>query len=273
MNAVDEYAAFRAFLEKACGIVLGDNKQYLVNSRLGRLMQEHHIDGIGTLLRRMQAPDGRLLRTHVIDAMTTNETSWFRDPTHFNALRQEVFPELMKQRRMGLRIWSAACSSGQEPYTLAITADEWRRSVIGSMAPRVEIVGTDIAPTMLEYAQKGLYCSHAIQRGLPDAVRNRYFTPMDDCYELKADIRNMVRYQNLNLLERFEHMGRFDIIFCRNVLIYFSAEVKRDIVERFAKQLNPGGYLFLSSSESLTGVTDVFEMKRVAGALMYQLKS
>lgn len=268
----NDYRRFRDFLEHACGIVLGDHKQYLVASRLSGLMKEHSIPDLGALLDRLEAGNALAIKTNVIDAMTTNETSWFRDQAHFEVLRDEFLPELAARRPAAVRLWSAGCSAGQEPYTISMTIEEWQARNPRSRVPRTEVLATDIAPTMLQHAREGIYCGSAADRGLPPGFRERYFRQAGSCWEVIPEIRARVRFQQWNLMNDYHSLGRFDAIFCRNVLIYFASALKRDILNRFAGALKPGGYLFLGTSESLTGLHTAFEMVRCRGTIVYRLK-
>jgi chemotaxis protein methyltransferase CheR len=269
----EEYKLFSDFLEKACGIVLGENKQYLVSSRLQRLMDELNILNLSDLVKRMESGREKPLQTRIIDAMTTNETLWFRDSHPFDILRNEVFPELSNERFRPVRIWSAACSSGQEPYTQSMVAHEYSMANPGKLAKGVEIVATDISKTVLEQAKAATYDNMSLARGMSEERKQRYFQDLGNRqWELRKEIRDRVRFTELNLMQSYASMGKFDIIFCRNVLIYFSADLKRDIIGRMAKALNPRGYLFLGSSESLAGHSDMFDMIRSGGAVYYRLK-
>jgi chemotaxis protein methyltransferase CheR len=267
-----EYESFRTFLENACGIVLGDNKHYLVTSRLSHLMKEFQIDGYADLMRRLQSTQPKL-RESIIDAMTTNETQWFRDVYPFEVLNNLILPELSKKRLPQLRIWSAACSSGQEPYSISMAIQEFLATRPGALPPTIQIIGTDISPTMLREAAAASYDRMSVARGLSPERLQRYFIQKTDRWEVRPEIRGRVSVRELNLLQSFAPLGKFDIVFCRNVLIYFSADLKRDILVRIAQSLNPGGYLFLGGSESPTSYTDAFEMVRVNNAVVYRLKA
>jgi len=260
-----EYQSFSTFLEEACGITLGENKQYLIASRLQKLMDSVDIANLGDLVARLQRGDSRL-RAKIVDAMTTNETLWFRDSHPYTILEKELFPEAAQHRNRPVRIWSAACSSGQEPYSMSMVAQEYTQANPGSLARGVEIVATDISKTILEQAKQARYDELSLVRGLSTERRQRYFKQHDKLWELNNDIKRRVRFTELNLMQSFATLGKFDIIFCRNVLIYFSAELKSDILNRMAKQLQPGGYLVLGSSESITSHTDAFKMVRSGGA-------
>lgn len=268
----EEYRDFRMFLEKACGIVLGENKQYLVSSRLTRVMHEFGLKSFGDLVTAIKRDAQSPLRNRIVEAMTTNETSWFRDNHPFLTLKELIFPELGKLRRNPIRVWSAACSSGQEAYSISMAVNEFQMSNPGAMSGEVSIVGTDIAPSVVNQAKTGRYDTLSMARGLSPERRQRYFRVDGNMAEVIPAIRARVQFRELNLLQSYALLGRFDIIFCRNVLIYFSSESKRDILERMARSLNPGGYLFLGGSESLTGFSDAFEMVRHGGGVVYRLK-
>ncbi|NLJ92730.1 MAG: protein-glutamate O-methyltransferase [Aeromonadales bacterium] len=266
-----QYSVFCRFLEANTGIVLGESKQYLVKSRLSPLLARFNIETLSELIEQSMSIRGRELKTAVIDAMTTNETLWFRDSYPFTLLSDKLFPELAKPGKT-LKIWSAASSSGQEPYSIAMTALEYQARHPGSL-PGLQIIATDISNSMLEQCKTGIYDSLSLARGLSPERRNQFFTPLDDGkMQLKPLVRNMVSFRHFNLLDSYALLGKFDIIFCRNVLIYFSAESKTKILNQFAHALNPGGYLLLGASESLTGLSDKFEMIRCNPGIIYRLK-
>jgi chemotaxis protein methyltransferase CheR len=267
-----DYQAFQQFLQDACGIQLGLGKEYLVSSRLSGLMKEAHIGTVGELLQKLRAPVQSQLKVKVIDAMTTNETFWFRDIGHYILLKETILPDLNKQRGGSIRIWSAACSSGQEPYNISMIAEEYE-SKYGRGRP-VSIEATDISSKILVEAKKGVYCGLAVERGLTVEQQRRFFTPLkEQCLEVKPEVKRRVNFRSLNLAGNYHAMGKFDVIFCRNVLIYFSNELKKDIVDRLANVLNPGGYLFLGSTESINQLSNRFDMKVGHGGISYRLKS
>ena len=259
-----DYATIHEFLELQAGIRLGVGKEYLVTSRLGRVLRHFDLPDFSALAKRLGEVGARQLRVAVVDAMTTNETFWFRDPAHYRILTECVLPNLTPN---GLRIWSAACSTGQEPYSLAMILADVKRGRAGG---RCEIVGTDLSLSALTQAREARYCGMSASRGLSDAQRQRFFVQEDDCIEVRPEYKAGVSFREFNLLEPFDTLGRFDAVFCRNVLIYFSAERKRDILERVARVLNPGGYLFLGSTESMSSHDDLFEMQNVRGGLVYR---
>ena len=268
----DDYERFKAFLEKACGIVLGDGKEYLIVSRLTKLLRDEDISSVAELLTAVERGHPRHLRDVVIDAMTTNETSWFRDRSPFEILEKVVFPEMSSDGKRQCRIWSSACSSGQEPYTISITVSEYLKSSPSSGLANTQIMATDISASMLAAAKQAEYENAILGRGLSDQRKQAFFKPVGERWVVADDIRRRVTFKEQNLLLGYGALGKFDIIFCRNVLIYFAAERKTDILNRMAAALNPRGYLFLGASETITGYTDAFEMVRSPHGVFYRLK-
>ena len=264
----EQYQAFHDFLEESCGIVLGAHREYLVKSRLDGLLVSQGFQSLNELLDRLRRGD-RALKSRVIDLMTTNETSWFRNDAPFAVFADHVLTELHERSVRAPAIWSAACSYGQEPYSLSMLVDEFQRRHPGSL-PGLRIVATDISPTVLGHARTACYDEAALQRGISDSQRRHYFEPYGDGWRLVPRIRGRVRFQEFNLLQDFAGLGRFDVIFCRNVLIYFSPEVKQDILERMARSLNPGGYLFLGGAETVGPAGGHFETVRVGRNLLYR---
>lgn len=268
-----DYEHFKAFLEDACGILLGDGKQYLIVSRLTKLLRQEDIASVTELLVILKRGFPRHIQAAVIDAMTTNETSWFRDRSPFEALAKSVFPELDKNGARQIRIWSSACSSGQEPYTISITINEYLKSAPNSGLKNSQIIGTDISASMLAEAKLAEYEDAILGRGLSSDRKRLFFIAKGDRWQVADDVKRRVSFFEQNLLQDYGRRGKFDIIFCRNVLIYFSAELKSDILNRMSKALNPGGFLFLGASETITGYSDAFEMIRSPQGVYYRLKS
>ncbi|MCK7583281.1 MAG: protein-glutamate O-methyltransferase CheR [Chromatiales bacterium] len=267
-----EYDKFRAFLEKACGIVLGDNKQYLIASRLAPLLAEFRIATLSGLIERLERDRDTNLYGRIVDAMTTNETLWFRDGFPFEILRQVILPEHAAARTPTVRIWSAACSSGQEPYSIGMTVEEHLRANPGQFLGGVQIVATDLSTSMLEQARAASYDAAAMARGLSDERKRLFFTERYGHWQLRDEVRRRVSLREYNLMASFDALGKFQVIFCRNVLIYFSPELKRDILARLAGALLPGGHLFLGAAEAITGHSDAFEMLRLPQGIVYRLK-
>ncbi|VAW94138.1 Chemotaxis protein methyltransferase CheR [hydrothermal vent metagenome] len=267
-----EYEIFRNFLENACGIVLGENKHYLVTSRLNKLIHEFSFPDLASMLVELKKNANNKLKQRVVDAMTTNETMWFRDKYPFEMLNQIMLPELAKGRTKPIRVWSAASSSGQESYSISMTISEYLAKNPGAMKSNVEIIATDISPSMLKIAKDAKYDKLSINRGLTEDRRKRFFKEQGDEWQANSDIRQRVRFTELNLTGNYALLGKFDIIFCRNVLIYFSSELKTDILNRMAKTLNPQGFILLGGSESPTGYCDAFDMVRTPLGVMYRLR-
>ncbi|PID42355.1 MAG: chemotaxis protein [Gammaproteobacteria bacterium] len=273
----DEYNAFKDFLESACGILLGENKQYLVKSRLHKIMEAEKSDSLADLVNRLKPGLASLnsgLRESVIDAMTTNETLWFRDNHPFRILSDIIIPEISEKiGAQPMRIWSAACSTGQEPYSVAMIVDEYKRARPAGLRGGVNIVATDISRRVLENAKTGTYEMLAIGRGLSTERQERYFRKNPDgLWQVNREIQKSVDFRVLNLLEGYSSLGKFDVIFCRNVLIYFSADLKKDILSRMHGALKPGGYLVLGASESLNTLTDKYEMVHCSPGIIYRAK-
>ena len=270
---LNEYKVIQQFLSKSCGIVLGESKQYLVKNRLSGLLVKLDLASFSELSAFLQAstPIAMKVKTAVVDAMTTNETFWFRDDMQFVELKEKIFPEIFKQKAGTLKVWSAACSSGQEPYTISMCAEDAGQQVGANR--NVQIIGTDISESILMEAKTAVYSELALSRGLDVQTKNRFFQKTHDGYKLNPEITRKVRFQQFNLLKPFSVLGRFDVIFCRNVLIYFSDEVKRDILTRLASSLEPGGYLFLSSTESMPPGIREFEPVREGKARYFKKKS
>jgi chemotaxis protein methyltransferase CheR len=237
-------------------------------------MEQNGIKTLGELVQRKQSQPRSGLREQVVDAMTTNETLWFRDTYPFEVLKNRVLPELIKAYpAQRLRIWSAACSSGQEPYSLSMSIDEFERTNIGQLKGGVQIVATDLSPSMLANCKSGEYDSLAMGRGLAQERLQRYFDPKGaGRWQIKAPLKNRVEFRPLNLLDSYAALGKFDIVFCRNVLIYFSAEVKKDILSRIHATLKPGGYLFLGASEALNGLPEKYQMVQCSPGIIYKAK-
>ncbi len=262
----EDYQAFQHFLRKACGIVLSDNKQYLVANRLRRILEELGTQRLTDLIRAIEQRTVAGLKERVIDAMTTNETFWFRDNFPFEALREAVLPQLLiEERRPSLRIWSAACSFGQEPYSVSMILEEFRRRHPGKLIVDPRIVATDISSQALATARAATYDQLSVNRGLSDERRRQYFDRNEQgLYTLKPEITRRVTFTSLNLQQSYAGLGRFDIIFCRNVLIYFAVDLKVDILRRMHAALNPGGYLILGASESLPAeLAALFRVERI----------
>jgi chemotaxis protein methyltransferase CheR len=251
-----DYEFLRKILKERSGLDLSSDKQYLIESRLIPLARKAGLPGITELVQKMKdGPDG--LTSEVVEAMTTNETFFFRDKVPFDHLRETIFPAHVQASagRRSLRIWCAASSTGQEPYSIAMCV----KGFAALAGWRVEIVATDLSQAVLEKSKAGIFSQFEVQRGLPIQLLVKHFTQVGELWHLNADIRGMVQHRQLNLLHDFSHLGTFDVIFCRNVLIYFDQDTKVGIFERLAKMLEPDGVLLLGAAESVVGITDVFK--------------
>jgi chemotaxis protein methyltransferase CheR len=269
-----EFALFRSLIEEASGIAVSAEKRYLVENRLIKMVVENGCETYGQLYEKIKG-NSNGLRAQMVDAMTTNETLWFRDEAPFLAWRDTVLPEMAKKGVGPIKIWSAACSTGQEPYSIAMMAQEAaQKGLVSAAVPsRVSILATDISPRVLQLAKNGRYDPIAMSRGMFDpALRQRYFTEDGRVCILKPEILKMVQFKPLNLKDSFTLLGTFDMIWLRNVAIYFAPAFKADLFNRLAKALNPGGYLVLGSAETLTGITDAFEPVSFAKTSIYRVR-
>ncbi len=267
-----DYDFLCRFLKERSGLVLTSDKQYLIESRLGPVIRKHGIASISDLCTRLKAPGAVQVEAAVVEAMTTNESFFFRDKTPFEMFKDTMLPALLTARatQKKLRIWCAAASTGQEPYSIAMILKEMESRLAGW---RFEIIGTDLSTEVLDKAKAGAYTQFEVQRGLPVQLLMKFFTQKGDVWEIAPEIRSMVQYRTLNLLRDFSSLGQFDIIFCRNVLIYFSPDVKAKIIRQFAQALNPRGFLILGASESLSSTNTEFEMLRCKPGFIYRRKN
>ncbi|MFN3919495.1 MAG: CheR family methyltransferase [Methylohalobius sp.] len=269
MLSQEEFQAIQEFLYRHTGITLPDSKRYLVQSRLSKLLSEIGMSTFSELVCNLTQDTLPVKsRTRLIDAMTTHETFWFRDPQQFELLQNRLLPELSRRLRP-IRIWSAACSTGQEPYSISLCVHEAMR-LNPSLKVDVQILATDLAHGVLEVAKQAIYSDLATARGLSQELKRRYFLRHQNGWRLNPEVTRLVRFQQFNLLNPFVSLGKFDLIFCRNVLIYFSPEHRHQILERMAEILNPQGYLFLSSTESLPpGLDSLFQISFTHGVRYY----
>jgi chemotaxis protein methyltransferase CheR len=252
-----DYEYLRKLLRDRSGLDLSADKQYLIESRLLPLSRKAGLAGISELVQQMKGGSASIT-TQVVEAMTTNETFFFRDKVPFDHFRDSIMPELLKTRasRKSIRIWCAAGSTGQEPYSLAMCLKEMSAALTGW---RVEILATDLSQEVLEKSKAGIYSQFEVQRGLPIQLLVKYFKQTGELWQVNADIRAMVQHRQLNLLQDFSQLGVFDVIFCRNVLIYFDQDTKINIFNRLAKQNEPDGFLVLGAAETVVGLTDAFK--------------
>ena len=257
----EDFDFLAGMLKERSGLMLTPDKVYLLESRLTPLARKRGLDTLDALVQKLRMRGDQSLVRDVTEAMTTNESFFFRDNTPFDLFKNHVMPAMEKARtgQKRLRIWCAAASTGQEPYSLAILLrEQWHKWKDW----RVEIVGTDICTQVLEKAKAGSYSQFEVQRGLPIQLLIKYFTQEGDIWRLNNDIRNMVTYRPFNLLDNFAGLGSFDVIYCRNVLIYFDQPTKSAVLDRMARVLAKDGTLFLGAAETVLGITDAFRPVR-----------
>ena len=250
------FEVFAALLRNGSGLVIGPDKHYLLESRLGPIMKQHGMRDLDGLADRLRAGAPPIERA-VVEAMTTNESFFFRDEKPFTHFRAQALPKLVANRPAAakLRIWSAAASSGQEAYSLAMILAECRATLGGRP---VEIVGTDLARDQLARAQAGVYSQFEVQRGLPIAMLVKYFRKDGANWQINDPLRAMISFREWNLLADPRPLGNFDIVFCRNVLIYFDQATKSRVLDAIARQMPPDGLLYLGGAETVLGITDRF---------------
>lgn len=268
--APEVFVFVRDHVRRESAIVLEAGKEYLVESRLQPVARQLGFTDVDAFVRAVQRTRDRGHLTRIVEALTTNETSFFRDRDPFVALRQDVLPDLAT-RRPGrrLRIWTAACSTGQEPYSVAMTVKE-----TPEMAGfGVEILGTDLSEEVLSKARRAEYSQLEVNRGLPATTLVRHFQRAGTNWKLDQEIASMVTFSKVNLLHQFDHLGRFDVVFLRNVLIYFDVETKRDILRRLRRVMNPDAYLFLGAAEMTSGIDDGWERLPAGRSSVYRLRS
>ncbi|MGB8274131.1 MAG: protein-glutamate O-methyltransferase [Alphaproteobacteria bacterium] len=254
-----DFEFLSTLLKKQSGLILTEDKGYLVESRLLPVARKHGMAGLDPLIEALRlAPANGPLVYEITDAMTTNESFFFRDLKPFDQFRKFVLPRLLAARAATrkIRIWSAACSSGQEPYSLAMILRDEAAKLAGW---RLEIVATDISREMLEKCKAGLYSQFEVQRGLPVAYLVKYFTQMGDKWRIDAGLREIIQFKEFNLLQDPAGLGGFDVVFCRNVLIYFDNDTKRTVLERISRMLAQDGFLYLGGAETVLGISDKFQ--------------
>jgi chemotaxis protein methyltransferase CheR len=255
---VEDFDMFCTLLKQRSGLVLTKDKAYLLESRLMPVARKWNMKGLDELASTVRTRKEEALLRDITEAMTTNESSFFRDQKPFDLFREWVLPRFMESRgaRRQLRVWSAACSSGQEAYSLAMLLQEEQAKVAGW---KIEIVGTDISNEMVERARAGIYTQFEVQRGLPITLLVKYFKQTGDKWQINPQIRQMASFKEFNLLTDLSPLGQFDVIFCRNVLIYFDQPTKTKVLDQMARLLPPDGILYLGGAETVLGITDRFK--------------
>ncbi len=257
MNIID-FEIYKELLKENSGLVLTQDKSYLIDSRLNPVAKKWGYSDISAMTNVLRGVPPKDLVKDIIEAMTTNETSFFRDRKPFEIFKDDVLPYYKNKagHSKKIRIWCAAASSGQEPYSLAMTIKEESTKMPGFT---FEILATDISNEILDQAREGTYSQFEVQRGLPITYLMKYFTQNGNKWTINKEIKDMITYKYFNLLDPMTSLGKFDIVFCRNVLIYFDPPTKKDVMERISMQMNDDGFFFLGGAETVLGITDVFK--------------
>jgi chemotaxis protein methyltransferase CheR len=252
-----DYDFLRKLLKERSGLILGGDKQYLVESRLLPVSRRVGVAGLSALMEKIRQPASEALIVEVVEAMATNESLFFRDKVPFDHFRETILPALLASRtqQRRIRIWCAAASTGQEPYSLAMALKEMGSALAGW---RTDILATDFSLEVLEKAKAGIYSQFEVQRGLPIQMLVKYFTQVGEMWQIAPEIRAMVQFRPFNLLQDCSHFGTFDVVFCRNVLIYFDQQTKIEVLDRIARGIVPDGYLVLGAAETVVGLTKSF---------------
>ncbi|MHA7063897.1 CheR family methyltransferase [Azospirillum argentinense] len=255
---VEDFDMFSTLLKQRSGLVLTRDKAYLLESRLMPVARKWNMKGLEELASTVRTRKDEALLRDITEAMTTNESSFFRDQKPFDQFKQIVLPKLLEARaaKRSIRIWSAACSSGQEAYSLAMLLNEDAAKLAGW---RIEIVGTDISAEMVERSKSGIYTQFEVQRGLPIQMLVKHFKQQGDKWQISQQLRQMASFREFNLLGDLSTLGQFDIVFCRNVLIYFDQPTKTKVLEAIARQMPQDGVLYLGGAETVLGITDRFK--------------
>jgi chemotaxis protein methyltransferase CheR len=253
-----DYDFLRKLVKERSGLVLSADKQYLVESRLLPVARKAGLTNLSDLVQQLKGANAQALAVEVVEAMMTNESFFFRDKLPFEHFRNTIIPSLMAARgaQRRIRVWCAAASTGQEPYSLAMCLKEMAPLLTGW---RVDILATDISNEVLEKAKAGIYSQFEVQRGLPIQLLIKYFAQVGETWQISPEIRAMVQYRPFNLLNEFASLGMFDIVFCRNVLIYFDQQTKVGVIDRIARLVERDGYLLLGAAETVVGLTDSFK--------------
>lgn len=270
---IEEYSYFKNILLEKSGMDLGDGKDYLLESRLRPVLDQLGYSNFSDLIDHLKHKNDDQLMKSIINLMTTNESLFFRDLTPFTLLKEKILPSLIEARKdvKKISIWSAACSTGQEPYSLSM--------LISSLVEELplsdwsfEIMATDLSDSVLSRASEGIYSYFEVQRGLPGELLKKYFTQHQNGWQIIDAVKKRITFKQVNLIDHFGHLGSFDIIMCRNVLIYFGLDVKREVLSKVHQCLKSDGFLFLGGAETLLGVTDSFENWDASAGAIYRKK-
>jgi chemotaxis protein methyltransferase CheR len=274
--STQEFQVLAKYIHGISGISLDSSKAYLIENRFVGVLKEFGCSNYSELYYKALSDGTQAVRRKIIDAITTGETLFFRDTAPFELLQFKIMPDLIDQktaagglRPISVRIWSAACSTGQEVYSIAIVLKELLQDL---RRYSIRLLGTDISDAALARASYGKFNKFEIERGLPKNKLERYFTAEGDSFKIKDEIRAMAAFQKINLMEKLDSLGRFDIIFCRNVAIYFNEQDKLKVFDKLSKMLEPGGSLIIGATESISGICPQFEPKRYLRSIYYQLK-
>jgi chemotaxis protein methyltransferase CheR len=273
----DEVKILSQYIYSLSGIHLDDKKTYLIETRLKDLLEAEKCNSYGEIYYKAKTDRDRTIERRIIDAITTNETLFFRDNSPFDMFKYKIMPELIDRRTattsgimpVTLRIWSAACSTGQEIYSMAIILKELLTNI---KKYNIKLLGTDISDEAIAKASYGHYNKFEIERGLDKEKLQRYFTLNHDKWKIRDDIRAMAVFQKFNLMSSFSGIGKFDIVFCRNVAIYFNNEDRKKLFDKIADVLEPDGYLIIGATESLSGISQRFEPQRHLRSVFYKRK-
>ena len=273
----DEIKILSKYIKDVSGISLDQSKAYLIETRFKNIIEETGCNSYGELYSKAKSDASRTIERKIIDAITTNETLFFRDSGPFELLQHKILPEIIDRRSargvghqsLPIRIWSAACSTGQEVYSISIVLRELLQDI---SKYSIKLLGTDISDAAIGQASYGAYNKFEIERGLTREKLQKYFVSIGDSWKVKDEIRALANFKKLNLMLPFNGLGKFDIIFCRNVAIYFTIEDRKSLFNKIADNLEQDGYLIIGSTESLTGVCQRFEPKRHLRSIFYQLK-
>ena len=262
------FKSLRDYIYEKSGIYINDTKKYLIENRLSRIIQEKKLKSFEEYLELIQFSANGNELSRLFDAITTNETYFFREPQQLSIFSERIFPDIMKQKKdaSSIKIWSAACSSGEEPYTLSMLLME--KHVVPN---QFKIYASDLSNGVLDTARKAVYTSYSV-RNIPEPYLKKYFSSNGQSHSLHASVKNTVKFMEVNLIDNrsMKSLRGIDIIFCRNVLIYFDARAKQKVVSHLYDRLNPGGYLFIGSSESLHNVTRALRPCVINKVIMYQ---
>lgn len=272
----EEFVLLREYIQKECGIVVGDEKVYLIESRLARLVVETNCKSFKEFYLKAKSDVTRKLRDKIIDAMTTNETLWFRDMKPWTILKEVIIPKFIDDLRTGkkqrITVWSAAASTGQEPYSFAMLIDEAIKREPKVSREQFYILATDISPSALYMAISGRFNSIAMARGMLPGYKDKYFTDTNGVAEIIPEIKKMVVFKQFNLQHDFSKIPTCDLIFCRNVAIYFSPDFKKELFKKIYSKTDKDGYFFIGSTESLIGYSDDFEQLEYQKGVYYKPK-